>query len=240
MAYSLFFHHTPLIDGVEVWLEEDTARHIVQVLRMQAGEKIQLTDGSGNVAVASIMKAEKKKCSVFIDSAIFHPAKAAALHLAVALTKNSSRNEWLLEKATELGVKTIIPLSVTRSEREKIRHDRLNNILISAILQSQQYHLPQLTELQTLKQVLKTYTDVPQKLVAHCISDRERFPLSKILLPKKETLILIGPEGDFTEDEVKECIDADFAGVSMGTTRLRTETAAMAACAYFNMVNDEE
>jgi 16S rRNA (uracil1498-N3)-methyltransferase len=239
-SYSLFFHDAPLIKGEEIWLDEDTARHIVQVLRMQPGEKIQLTDGKGHVAIASVAQTGKKKCSVLVEAVTSHREKTPSLHLAVAFTKNTSRNEWLLEKATELGVTTIIPLLATRSERERIRHDRWKNILMSAILQSQQYHLPELTDLQTLKQVLQTYAAVPQKLIGHCITEHERFPISKILLPKKETLILIGPEGDFTEDEVKECIGANFAGISMGTTRLRTETAAMAACACFNLVNDEE
>lgn len=239
-SYPLFFHDAALVKGTELWLDEDTARHVVQVLRMEAGEKLQLTDGKGHDAVVAIAQTAKKKCSVHVEEVTTHKERTPYLHLAVAFTKNSSRNEWLLEKATELGVKTIIPLSVTRSEREKIRYDRWKNILVSAILQSQQYYLPELTELQTLKQVLQSYKDVPQKLIGHCIGDDERFPISKILLPKKETLILIGPEGDFTEDEVKECIGLNFAGISMGTTRLRTETAAMTACAYFHMVNDEE
>lgn len=237
MALSLFFHDTPLQQGVELQLEEDTARHVVQVLRMQPGQQIQLTDGKGHLATASITRAEKKKCSVLIEAVVFFEQRDPRLHLAVAFTKNASRNEWLLEKATEMGVHSIIPVIATRTEREKIRYDRWKNILVSAILQSQQFHLPHLLEATSLKDILSKYSDAPQKLVAHCMEDKQRNPLSIALQPHKETLILIGPEGDFTAEEVALCEAQQCTGISLGDTRLRTETAAMAACAFFNMIN---
>jgi 16S rRNA (uracil1498-N3)-methyltransferase len=155
----------------------------------------------------------------------------------VAFTKNASRNEWLLEKATEMGVQSVIPIIATRTEREKIRYDRWKNILVSAILQSQQFHLPHLLEATSLKDILSKYSNAPQKLVAHCMEDKLRNPLSIALQPHKETLILIGPEGDFTAEEVALCEAQQCKSISLGDTRLRTETAAMAACAYFNMIN---
>lgn len=237
MSLPLFFHNAILEQGKELWLDEDTARHVVQVLRMTIGEELQLTDGKGHEAVASIVQADKKKCLVRLDKVVLHPAAATTLHLAVAFTKNSSRNEWLLEKATELGVTSIIPLSAARSERERIRYDRWHNILVSALLQSHQYHLPVLTEIMNVKAVVEQYKDVEQKLVGHCIAEMGRAPLQEMLKPGKETIVLIGPEGDFTEEEVNLCMKAHYEGVSMGTQRLRTETAAMAVCAYFNLVN---
>lgn len=235
-----FYYNASLCSGDSIWLDEATAKHVVQVLRMQAGEPLELTDGKGTVAMAVVEKAEKKKCAVSIQHTRIYPQPQPALYLAVAFTKNASRNEWLLEKATELGISSIIPLSVQRSEREHIRYDRWKNILVSAMLQSQQAYLPNLTELQSLDILVGHYKDVPQKLVGHCIDSIERKELATVLMPAENTVLLIGPEGDFTEDEVQQCIGAGFAGVAMGSTRLRTETAAIAACAYFNMINYEK
>jgi 16S rRNA (uracil1498-N3)-methyltransferase len=237
MALPQFYHKGGLQMGDELWLDEDTVRHVVQVLRMQAGEEIQLTNGGGFAATATINKIEKKKCSVVLTSVNFHKPKKVSLHLAVAFTKNSSRNEWLLEKATELGVGTIIPIISERTEREKFRYDRWNNILVSAMLQSQQFYLPQLHEATALKEIVDKFPDVPQKLLGHCIEGLEKWPLSEMLKPALETIVLIGPEGDFSKEEVNSCTQKGFKGVDMGSQRLRTETAAMAVCAYFNLIN---
>lgn len=224
--------------ATHVWLDEDNARHVVQVLRMQIGEKIQLTNGRGYAAIANITVADKKKCAVVIEEVVFHEPPVA-LHLCVAFTKNSSRNEWLLEKATELGIASITPLLTTRSEREKFRYDRMKGILISALLQSQQYRLPQLNEAMQLTALLEKYKQVPRKFIAHCIADKPVAPVAELLKPVVETLVCIGPEGDFTAEEVTLCIDAGCAGLSLGKQRLRTETAAMAVCAYFNLINND-
>lgn len=237
MGLAQFYYKGELRAGADLWLDEDTVRHVVQVLRMQAGEKIQLTNGEGHVGICVIKTAEKKKCSVVIEELDFHKQRASLLHLGVAFTKNSSRNEWLLEKATELGVSSIIPIIAGRSERERIRYERWNSILVSALLQSQQYHLPILHEAMTVKNLLGKYQEVPQKLLGHCIEGYERRPISEMLKPGMETIILIGPEGDFTEEEVNLCMAQGYQAVSMGLQRLRTETAALAACAYFSLVN---
>lgn len=235
----MFFLDAPLTPNHEVWLDEETAKHVLQVLRMRTGDGLQLTNGKGMMATAFIAAIEKKNCSVFIEHAAVHDVPSPALHLAITFTKNTSRNEWLLEKATELGVRTIIPLIASRSERERIRHDRWNNILTSALIQSQQFHLPVLTEAMPLKRVLETYAS-DHKLVAHCMPNIRRQPLAEVLMRGKNTLMLIGPEGDFTAEEVNDCIGAGCISTSLGSSRLRTETAAMAACAYFNMVNYEK
>lgn len=238
MALPVFFQEADWKFGQEIWLHEDTARHVVQVLRMQCNEQLKLTDGKGNELLVTISVAAKKKCAVVLNEIVVHQPKKNKLHLAVAFTKNTSRNEWLLEKATELGVSSILPIIVTRSEKEKIRYDRWKNILVSALIQSQQYYLPELWEAVSLKELLKRNNNIPQKLIAHCIEGNEKMPLLQTK-NNTETIMLIGPEGDFTNDEVNLCIENGFQPVDLGSQRLRTETAAMAVCAYFNFVNHE-
>lgn len=234
---SLFFHSDLLTGKGELELQQDTAKHIVQVLRMKQGDRIALTDGKGHRAEAVIASVSKKQCTVAVEEVMFYEQPEPLLHMAVAFTKNTNRNEWLLEKITELGVTTIIPLSATRSEREKFRYDRFHNILVAAMMQSQQYYLPQLKELTTLDDVLEQMGSLPQKLVAHCMEGITRTPIIEAIEKDKETLLLIGPEGDFTEDEVNTLTSKGCTGISMGSTRLRTETAAVNACAVFNMIN---
>jgi 16S rRNA (uracil1498-N3)-methyltransferase len=235
-----FFYDGPLAENTSVSLEADTAKHIWQVLRMEADDRIQLTDGKGTTAIGSIHIAERHKCNVALESVTFHQPTKCPLHLAVCFTKNNSRNEWLLEKATELGVASIIPVAAARSEKMHIRHDRWQKILQSAILQSQQYYLPLLSEITPLKTVVQRYKAIQQKLVAHCIHEEERTPLSKMLNHVPETILLIGPEGDFTQDEVNLCKEHGFTPVSLGAQRLRTETAAITAAAYFNVICDDK
>jgi 16S rRNA (uracil1498-N3)-methyltransferase len=238
-ALPLFFQ--PHIGQVResISLDEATARHIVQVLRMQAGDAIALTDGAGNSATAHITETSKKSCKLLIDSLEVHPLRAAFMHLGIAFTRHSGRNEWLLEKATELGVRSIIPLQTSRGLKEKFRYDRWHNILVSAMLQSQQYHLPQLSEPMSLQQLAGRFSTAPQKFMAHCMDNLERRPLASLLKPGLETVFLIGPEGDFTPEEVKLCSGAGFEGVSIGAQRLRTETAVLTVCAFFNVMQHE-
>lgn len=235
-----FFYNGSLAENSIVSLDADTAKHIWQVLRMQSDDKVLLTDGKGTVAEGSIHIAERHKCNVSVEKVAFHPRQGKILHLAVGFTKNNSRNEWLLEKATELGVGSIIPISTARSEKAHVRHDRWQKILQSAILQSQQNYLPLLSDIIPLEKLLKDYANMPQKLIAHCIPGKERRPLPEMLITSRESILLIGPEGDFTEDEVNLCVENGYKQVSLGAHRLRTETAAIAAAAYFNVIYDSE
>jgi 16S rRNA (uracil1498-N3)-methyltransferase len=232
-----FYFSGALKQGDTLWLDESTVRHAMLVLRMKAGEQIQLTNGIGYTAINTITTAEKKKCGVKVETVNYSKPNSAALHIGVAFTKNNARNEWLLEKATELGAAGIIPIITTRSEREKMRYDRLQQILISAMLQSQQSYLPALPEAMHLKDVIVKYPQ-SQKLIAHCMDGEDRQELSKTLKPGVDSIMLIGPEGDFTAEEVNLCIGAGYMQVSLGTRRLRTETAAISVCAYFNMINN--
>lgn len=238
-SLPLFYYNHPLQAQDTVQLDEDTARHIVQVLRMQVGEALQLTNGNGYVADTVITDAAKKRCGVTISKVTHHATAKHKLHLAVAFTKNASRNEWLLEKATELGVASIIPLIVTRSEKEKIRADRWTGILVAAMMQSQQYYLPILTAPQKLQSLLDSYKNVSQKLIGHCIDSLPRTRMTMAMQAAKETIVLIGPEGDFTQEEVELSMLQGYTGITMASQRLRTETAAMNVCAYFNTINNE-
>lgn len=238
-SLPVFFHPQISPAAVSFDLEEDTARHVVQVLRMGPGAQLELTDGAGTAAVVRITAAGKKKCTVQTETIGKVKEREPRLYLAVAFTKNAGRNEWLLEKATELGVRSIIPLAAQRSEREKFRYDRWRQILISAMLQSRQYHLPELKEPLTPEQLLREYATLPGRYIAHCMEAFPRKTADRALQKGVDSILLIGPEGDFTPEEVTLAVDAGFEGITLGHTRLRTETAAMAACALFNLKNDD-
>jgi 16S rRNA (uracil1498-N3)-methyltransferase len=235
-----FFYDGPMAEKSNVSLDADTAKHIWQVLRMGTNDKVILTDGKGTSAEGHIYVAERHKCDIFIDKVFIHPRQGNTLHLCVGFTKNNSRNEWLLEKATELGVASIIPVLAFRSEKTYVRNERWHKILQSAILQSQQYYLPQLFDITPLHLVLGQFKDTQQKLIAHCIPEKSKRPLSEMLKPGADTILLIGPEGDFTQEEVNLCKEHGFKAVSFGAQRLRTETAALTAAAYFMVSNDEK
>jgi 16S rRNA (uracil1498-N3)-methyltransferase len=206
-------------------LDEATSRHAVQVLRMQEGEQLQLTNGKGWIANAEITSAHKKETAVTITVSTYVPPLVPAIILAVSLLKNVARIEWLLEKVTEIGVAEIIPLICHRTERQAFRHDRMNGIIISAMLQSQQAWLPVLHQPTPLKTVIET-ADQTQKMVAHCIEDSQKKQVTTFA-SNDNSILLIGPEGDFTPDEIEMALGKGFVPVSLGETRLRTETAAM-------------
>ncbi len=234
-----FFHDAALTESAELTLEESTARHVVQVLRMRESECVLLTDGRGATAEAIIIEAGKKSCLVAVQAVSQAAPRAPMLNLCIAFTKNASRNEWLLEKAVELGVGAITPLITARSEKTHAKPERWRGILIAAMLQSQQAFLPQLTAPQSLDAVIRATDSDTQKVVAHCIINRPRQPFSAVLRKGQNASLFIGPEGDFTPDEISLAETAGCMSVSLGNTRLRTETAALAACALFHLVNDE-
>lgn len=235
---AFFFHDAPLLPGRTLDLDGDTVKHVVLVLRKKVGDLIGLSNGKGTMATCEIIATSKKNCTVRILEAKTSKPKNPSLTLVVAFTKNSSRNEWLLEKATELGVSTIYPLISERTERERFRADRARNILISAMLQSQQSYLPELAQATDWKTIMQRSDQIPVRLLAHCDPQFMRTQISEALPPGKDCLIFIGPEGDFSPEEINEMSAAGFTGVSLCSQRLRTETAAMAACAYFNLRNE--
>lgn len=214
----------------ELALEEETSRHIVQVLRMKEGERLMLTDGRGHSIEGEIISAHKKHSSVNIISSRIIPRSAPQLTIAISLIKNVNRFEWFLEKATELGTAEIIPLICERTESEKFRYDRLTGICKSAMLQSLQTWLPLLHEPRNFLEVAMEARQ-QQKMIAHCADDAKR-NLSSVFNPSLDShIILIGPEGDFSENEIRSSINLKFEAVSLGNTRLRTETAGIFAAA---------
>jgi 16S rRNA (uracil1498-N3)-methyltransferase len=235
---ALFFYEGALLPNSTVQPDEDTARHIVQVLRKKEGDRIRLCNGKGVTGFCSITQTSKKSCTVLVEEQSFAEQAKPQLSLAVAFTKNAARNEWLLEKATELGVAAIFPLISDRTEREKFREDRARNILISAMLQSQQAYLPVLAQASDWKTIDKIVPPGTRRLLAHCDSNYTRQPISEAIEKGADCLLFIGPEGDFSPREIEAMTEQGYTGISLCSQRLRTETAAMSVCAYFNLYNE--
>ena len=211
-----------------VTLSEETSKHMVQVLRMQEGEKIKLTDGLGFFYEAIIQDANRKKCVVNWQEKIVQPVPECKVRVAISLIKNNSRFEWFLEKATEVGVREIIPLICERTEKQKAKLERMQSILISAMLQSQQAWLPKMEEPISFKKLLSQNNN-SQKFIACCDDRFETLTLTQIPEYKNDCIILIGPEGDFTKEEIEFAVAQGYQPVSLGPTRLRTETAGLIA-----------
>ncbi|MEO6540506.1 MAG: RsmE family RNA methyltransferase [Ferruginibacter sp.] len=232
MALPFFYKEDLIASDREVMLDEDNSKHIVQVLRMQNGEQLQLTNGKGNLFTVEITDNNRKRCTVkVVDEFKIHPAPGGTkfkISIAISLIKNSTRFEWFLEKATEIGVSEIIPLVCSRTEKSSFKFDRMKNILVSAMLQSQQCRLPELHEPTKFNELVVSATH-QQKFIAHCIDDTKRnlADLNNESLHSK--IILIGPEGDFTPGEIDLALHHHFNAVSLGNTRLRTETAGIVA-----------
>ena len=204
-------------------LPEEEAQHCTRVLRLSIGDEITLTDGKGSFYKAEITAATNKRCLVAIKETIFQkPLWPCHLHIAMAPTKNMDRNEWFAEKATEIGFDELTFLNCRFSERKVIKNERIEKILISAIKQSLKARLPKLNE----------------KFIAHCY-EGEKPLLKDVLKAGEDALVLIGPEGDFSEGEVEKAIERGFTPISLGKSRLRTETAALVACHTLNLLNQQ-
>jgi 16S rRNA (uracil1498-N3)-methyltransferase len=223
-------------------LDAEESRHAVRVLRMREGDEINVTDGCGNLYTCRIVTADDRACVVEVSGRDFSTSYfQSTMHLAVAPTKNPARMEWLVEKAVEVGVAEITLLDCDHSERSFLKTDRLEKLAISAMKQSLHTVLPKINPPVKLKDWLKyqsTISDSQQKLIAHCEADKPRVPLAKALQPGKDTLVLIGPEGDFSGEEIALALECGFRPVSLGPSRLRTETAALYTVTAFNLIND--
>jgi 16S rRNA (uracil1498-N3)-methyltransferase len=205
---------------------------MISVLRMQKGEELLLTNGKGQKARGQIIDDNRKRCVVEISSIESEEQSQPNVSIAISITKNSSRFEWFLEKATEIGVNSIIPLLCERTAKEKFRYDRMKGILISAMLQSQQAWLPDLKQPTAFADVVKAASE-QQKFIAHCLPEQKQ-QLSSVLT-QPSSIILIGPEGDFTPKEIEVALQTGFTPVALGNTRLRTETAGMVAAALLKI-----
>lgn len=215
---------------------KDESRHIIKVLRKKTGDTLHITNGKGYVFTAEIIIADQKNCIVNIINSEFKKPTDYKLHLAVAPTKMNDRYEWFLEKATEIGITSITPIYCDHSERKKLKLDRFEKILQSAMKQSLHLYLPILNEPILFKDYINQ--DFSGDLfIAHCEETNKR-SLKNEIKPNSETTILIGPEGDFSVNEIETAIKNKFIPVTLGNTRLRTETAAIVACHSVAFINE--
>ena len=217
-------------------LPEEEAAHAVRVLRLQAGDEVMLTDGKGCFYRAEISTATNKRCLVnILETLPQAPLWKGHLHIAMAPTKNMDRTEWFAEKATEIGINAITCLNCRFSERKEIKPIRLEKILVSAMKQSQKATLPALEGMTDFKKFVATPFD-GRKFIAHC-EEGEKPLLKHTYQPGENALILIGPEGDFSPEEIKLAQENGFEPISLGESRLRTETAALVACHTIHVLN---
>lgn len=226
MAVPYFYEPLLTNPSSTYTLSEETSKHCVQVLRMKEGDRLDITNGVGQVFEASISLAHKKNTVVQISAQKTIEPNAQKIVLGISLLKNAVRLEWLFEKATEMGVHTIVPLICERTIHERFKTDRMQNILQSAMIQSQQAWLPILTEPTSLISFIKQ-TKADQKLIAHC-EPAEKMNI-KSITPSNDCILLIGPEGDFAPLEIQEAITQGYHAIHLGPTRLRTETAGLFA-----------
>lgn len=217
-------------------LPEEEAMHAIRVLRLQSGDEITLTDGVGNFYRAEISTATNKRCFVnILEQQAQPPLWSGHLHIAIAPTKNMDRIEWFAEKATEIGIDELSFINCRFSERKVIKTERVQKILVSAIKQSLKARLPRLNEMISFNHFIQQPFS-GQKFIAHC-HPGEKPLLRDVVLPGLDALVLIGPEGDFSEEEVNLAEQHGFIPISLGKSRLRTETAALVACHIMNLQN---
>ena len=237
MLFSMQLFYVPNISGAEVILDETESKHAIRVLRLQNGNRVQVVDGKGGFYLAEIVDANPKKCRLsIVNSTLEFGKRNFHLHIAIAPTKNIDRVEWFLEKATEIGIDEITPLLTSHSERKTINPERLEKILVSAMKQSLKAYLPKLNNLTSFKELIIN-NKTKNKFIAYC-DEIQKNHLKDLATSGNNTLILIGPEGDFSPEEVKLAIENNFKVVSLGESRLRTETAGIVACHIVNLANE--
>ena len=230
------FYNANLNETTESFaFDREESKHIIKVLRKKDGDLLYVTNGLGYLFETQITLASDNKCMVDIVSFTKEESPAYHLHLAVAPTKMNDRYEWFLEKAIEIGVQEITPIICDRSERKVINADRYEKIILSALKQSNGVYLPKLNPAMTFKDFVNQ-ENKGQLLIAHC-EETDKKTLKSILQPNQDICMLIGPEGDFSEKEISTALENNYQAVSLGNTRLRTETAAIVAChsiVFFN------
>ncbi|RLD87923.1 MAG: 16S rRNA (uracil(1498)-N(3))-methyltransferase [Bacteroidetes bacterium] len=231
---NLFY--APDISQPYYQLSEEESKHLIRVFRYRVGDEVFFTDGNGTIYTCTIIDASPKHCKVeVLDKREGGDKRPFKLQMGVAPTKNISRFEWYLEKATEIGIDSIIPFVSFHSERKDIKTDRLNRVITAAVKQSLKSFHPCLHDLMKFREMIELPFD-GQKFIAF-IDAEVTLELSKAYLPGSNAFILIGPEGDFSLEEVKVAQQHGFVSVKLGPSRLRTETAAVAACHTINLLN---
>ena len=216
--------------------DKEESKHIIKVLRKKDTDVLYVTNGLGFLFTTAITLASDSKCTVKIISFEKKVESKYRLHLAVAPTKMNDRYEWFLEKATEIGVQEITPIICDRSERKSVNNERFDKILLAAMKQSNELYLPKLNPAVTFKEFVTLKND-DVKLIAHC-EETEKKTLKSVLQTNQNLTIMIGPEGDFTVKEIELAFNHNFVPVTLGGTRLRTETAAIVACHSVVFINE--
>ena len=229
--------YTPDLSGLAYILNEDESKHCVRVLRLGENDKLILVDGKGGFYEARIRDAHPKHCKVeIVETTVNYGQRPFRVHIAIAPTKNIDRFEWFLEKATEIGVDEITPLLCSNSERKVIKEDRLEKIMVSAMKQSLKAYLPRLNPMTGFNDFIKM-NDRSAKFIAHC-EDQQKTHLKNLIKPNENAVVLIGPEGDFSSEEIKKALQNNYQPVSLGESRLRTETAGIVAVHIVNLANE--
>ena len=228
--------YTPDIETDQYILNEDESKHCSRVLRLNLNDTVHLIDGRGGFYEAIISSVSKKNVTLsIVKKQLEYGKRNHYLHIAIAPTKNIDRLEWFLEKATEIGIDEITPIICDRSERKIVKEERLEKVITSAVKQSLTAYHPKLNPSTSYSEFVKTNV-ASQKFIAHCMAGDKVFLNQKITLHQSYTIV-IGPEGDFTPNEVNLAIENNYSQLSLGSTRLRTETAALAACFETNLIN---
>ena len=219
-------------------LSEEESQHAVRVLRLQAGDELEVVDGAGGYYFAVVTNPHPKHCEFQIKETITEYGKRDyRLHIAIAPTKNIERLEWFIEKCTEIGIDEITPVICRFSERKIIKPERLEKIIVSAAKQSLKAYFPILNPMCSFRDFIQQ-TTVSQKFIAHCY-EQDKQLLQRVYQKSSDAVILIGPEGDFSLEEVQAAIQHQFQPVSLGSSRLRTETAGIAACHTVALMNEK-
>ncbi|MDF0708304.1 16S rRNA (uracil(1498)-N(3))-methyltransferase [Flagellimonas okinawensis] len=234
---QLFYNPSLDYSAKQFIFPPDESKHMVRVLRKSEGDIVHITNGKGYLFEAEIMEADPKKCRARIVSEKKSIPKRYKLHMVVAPTKMNDRYEWFLEKATEIGVDEITPIICDHSERKTLKLDRMERVLQAAMKQSLQTVLPQLNPPISIKEFLETGTEPGLRFIAHC-QNGEKMELKRKVIADNDITILIGPEGDFSDDEIDMAKDKGYTPIALGRNRLRTETAAIVACTTVAMINN--
>ncbi len=227
---QLFWTEEISKESTEYSFSKEESRHIVKVLRKKEGDVLAITNGKGLEAKGKIIYAHEKKCLVSILESFMHKKpRNYSITIAIAPTKNMDRLEWFIEKCTEIGVDSIQPILCKHSERKAIKMERLDKIMVAAAKQSLKYHFPSIKPLCTFKEFIQN-NDFDAKYIAHCREDAQTLSFFDSLNTGGNSVILIGPEGDFNREEISLALQAEYKAVSLGKARLRTETAGVVAC----------
>jgi len=233
--------YAPDISGNEYIFPQDESKHIAKVLRLKVGDKINITDGKGNLYISEIVVSDIKQCKVKVISKEAEVGKRSfSIHIAIAPTKNIKRFEWFLEKCTEIGIDEITPLNCRFSERKNIRNDRLNRVVSSAMKQSVKTYHPVLNEMTGFENFIHSEAaNMENRFIAIC-DEEPKDHLKKVYEAGKDVVVIIGPEGDFSDKEKEMAIEKGFQPVTISASRLRTETAGVVACQIVNLLNEQD